>query len=422
MDLNGRRAARDPKADEWYLDKLRKTFKERQALGLVCRSSDDISDYSSTQETPIVHEDDVCIHVVGLPAGLTKEVAFSGVYGIVDQPRVWCSPDSNFEVFEADTKFYHRDQFVPIQGPLTSLGVNYHGELRLTADRTEIVQRHVHFRKYKEQLKTALDIAIGESPELATQIMSSFLIAEDDRFMPRPASTARALQYRLAFEEATRTKNPDLFQHGQAVFPYSRSRQTEDEGIIRELGFVPWALVDWQMHVLESSGAYTSPTKHSEDILLASEIIPKQDIPGVDLFNACLRRLAPEVRGFSIVNYTHSRPRSVHRNGTIFLATPRACSRCDPKSCLCWIGPTLVRVMEHSTESRKVELEQIFEVYDDEKGLHGDRVPVTQLGDVMSMLETPEVSASWRIKDNWLRAAQLTTAIVEPSHSRRPSL
>jgi hypothetical protein len=77
--------------------------------------------------------------------------------------------------------------------------------------------------------------------------------------------------------------------------------------------------------------------------------------------------------------------------------------------------------MEHFTDSQKVELEQIFEVYDNEKGLHGVRVPDAQLGDAMSMLETPEVSASWRIKDNWLRAAQLTAALVESSYSRGPS-
>jgi hypothetical protein len=50
--------------------------------------------------------------------------------------------------------------------------------------------------------------------------------------------------------------------------------------------------------------------------------------------------------------------------------------------------------MDHFTDSQKVELEQIFEVYDDEKGLHGVRAPDAHLGDAMSMLETPEVSAS----------------------------
>jgi len=129
VDLTGRRAAHGSPADEWHLKKLQSTFNEREALGLARRPSEDVSGYSSTQEIPIVHEDDVCIHVVGLPAILTKEVAFSGVYGISEQPPAWHSPDSNFELFEAGTKFYHRDQFIPTQGPLTDLGVNYHGEL-----------------------------------------------------------------------------------------------------------------------------------------------------------------------------------------------------------------------------------------------------------------------------------------------------
>jgi hypothetical protein len=114
VDLTGRRAAHLSPADEWYLNKLRKTLTQREILGLAYRSSDNISSHSSTQEIPLVREDDVCIHVVGLPASLTKEVAFSGVYGIVDRPTAWRSADSNFEIFEADTKFYHRDQLVPI--------------------------------------------------------------------------------------------------------------------------------------------------------------------------------------------------------------------------------------------------------------------------------------------------------------------
>ena len=211
-----------------------------------------------------------------------------------------------------------------------------------------------------------------ESPELATRI-SSFLIAEDGRFVAQPGYPVRALKYRLAFEEVTRTVKSDLFQHGQAVFPNSRSRRSEDEGIIRELGFVPWPLADWQMHVLENSGAYTSPTKYSKDLLLASAKVPKQDLSGVELFNTCLRQLVLEICNVFILDYTHSRPRSVYRNGDIFLATRRACSRCGGGSRLRWIGPTSVRAMEHFKDNRQVALEQMFEVYENERGIYGVR-------------------------------------------------
>jgi hypothetical protein len=67
--------------------------------------------------------------------------------------------------------------------------------------------------------------------------MSSFLIAEDGRFVPEPGSPAHPLQYWVAFEEAMRAVQLDLVQLGQAVFPYSRSRRSEDEDIIHPLVF-----------------------------------------------------------------------------------------------------------------------------------------------------------------------------------------
>jgi hypothetical protein len=345
----------------------------------------------SNEIIQLVRPDDVCIHIVGLPATLTKDTAFSSVYGVVDHPQVLHIPNTDLEFFVSDGRFYHRDQLLPIEGPLKGLGVNYHGDLRLTADRTEIVQRHPLFRKYRQKLKIALDVVIGDSPELALHIMNSFLVAEDGRFMPQPGSTARASQYRLAFEEASRALRPELFQHGQTVSPFPRSRCSEDERLIREMGFVPWPLADWQMLLLEQSGAFISPTKYSEKLLLASAPVPKQKLFGMDLFERCLRHLASELCDVAVVTYSHLRPRCVCRDGNVFLAMPKVCSRCVGGKCLCWIGPTLIRVMEHLSDAQDVDLEQIFEVYNSESGINDVPMINSGLQEVKSEPGTPAV-------------------------------
>jgi hypothetical protein len=71
-------------ADEWNLGKLRNTFKKRYNQGLARDPCKEVPGHLSLQEIPSVREDDVCIHVVGPPATLTKEAAFSGVYGIAN--------------------------------------------------------------------------------------------------------------------------------------------------------------------------------------------------------------------------------------------------------------------------------------------------------------------------------------------------
>lgn len=345
-------------------------------LGLACTINEGHSPASN--QNAIVREDDVCIQVIGLPANLTPEAAFAGIYGVAEQPLAWKIPHTEFEFFVADSKFYHRDQLVPTEGPLVGLGVNFHGELRLTADRTEIVQNHLLFRRYQTKLKEALDVAIQQFPELAIRILDSFLTAQNNRYAPKPVDAMNADQYRTAFETVCRTRRPDLFESSKNVFPYSRSRSTEDEPILHELNFVPWPLQDWQLDVLEAAGAYTTPARFSEGLFLSSPKMASEELAGADLFQKLVGQIRPQTSlDVSIVEYPYSRPRCVARDGQVFLARPKSCTKCRTGRCYCWIGPALIRVAENLMGEEDPDLERVFEIYDEGRGVREMQTPKT---------------------------------------------
>lgn len=108
-------------------------------FGSKYRVTSNIQGQTVTEQRAIVQEDDVCVHVVGLPSSLTPEAAFGGVYGVAKKTVAWAVPNSNFELFVTDLQFYHRDQLIPIESPLRDIGINYHDKLRLIVDRREIV-------------------------------------------------------------------------------------------------------------------------------------------------------------------------------------------------------------------------------------------------------------------------------------------
>ncbi|KAF7512093.1 hypothetical protein GJ744_002806 [Endocarpon pusillum] len=156
------------KGDDFYLDRLRKTYKKRGELHLAEKSKqqNQTSISHPSQEHPLVQDDDVCIHVIGLPASLTAEEAFSAVFGFFEERKVWKIPGTLFEVFQGKNKFYHRDQMVPIDSPLDNLSVNYHGELRLSSGRMEIITHGREFDDYRARLAEALDTAVSKIPNL----------------------------------------------------------------------------------------------------------------------------------------------------------------------------------------------------------------------------------------------------------------
>lgn len=225
------------KNDEFYLDKLRRTYKKRGELHLAERSKlqKENSVTHPSQERSLVRDDDVCIHVIGLPGSLTAEEAFSAIFGIFEERKVWKIPGTLFEVFEGKNRFYHRDQLVPIGSPLEGISINYHGELRLSSDRMEIISHGPDYQEYKAKLKDALDKAVSTIPELAVLIMKSMLNGKGTGSLLKPISQHYATEYKVAFEAACGKQT-------QAVYPFARRAMEED--LIRELGFFPWPLDD----------------------------------------------------------------------------------------------------------------------------------------------------------------------------------
>jgi hypothetical protein len=306
-----------------------------------------------------------------LGANLTPQKVFEGVYGLTRPPRAWWIPNTDFELFVADSSFYHRDQLVPTEAPLDSFGVNYHGNLRLTADRTEIVRDPVLFRLYKTKLQQALDIAIQKFPDLAIRVMGYFMTALGRHHSPQPLNTAHADQYRAAFTAVCHARRPSLFSAEKKVYPYSRRRDAEDVPILTQLDVVPWPVEDWQLDVLEAAGAYISPSKFAERLLLQLAEVPEAELSGVDLFRQYASQILPDrALEVSIRKYPHAQPRCVVKGAQIFLAGPPPCDICPANRCRCWIGPALLRVAQSCTKGREPDLEKIFKIYDEGHGLN----------------------------------------------------
>lgn len=301
----------------------------------------------------------MCIHVIGLPGSLTPQDTFSAIFGIFEEHRVWKIQGTLFEIFEGKDRFYHRDQLVPIKTPVQGLSINYHGELLLTSDRMEIIKHGEEFATYRARLIEAVDKAISTIPELAVLILKSMLRSERNRSTIVPQSQRYAAEYKLAFEAA-------CGQQAQAVYPFTR--RTMEEDLIREFEFSPWPLDDWQMQILEDAGAYISVQEYAQNRLEEAVEISEKDLPGLICLNRCIRQLLPELEhDVSVREYHYSTPRALHRHGRILLAQPRPCNKCTERTCSCWIGPALVRIMQECDGS--ADLDNIFWVYNQEKKL-----------------------------------------------------
>lgn len=354
------------KGNDFYQEKLRKVYKKRVELRLAesLQQQEHDSTNSLSQERPLVKDDDVCVHVIGLPGSLTAEETFSAVFGVFQEPNVWKVPGTLFEIFEGRGLLYHRDQLVPIQSPLKGLSINYHGELRISSDRMEIITHGQEYDQYKANLRVALDKAISAIPNLAALIMRSMLSDFGNKNILKPKSKQYAAEYKAAFEAACGEQN-------QAVYPFARRAAEAD--LIRELGFFPWPLDDWQMQILEDAGAYLPIKEYAQNCLLAADECLVSDFPGYDCLNCCVRQMIPELEhDVSVRQYHHSKPRALYQAGHILLAQPETCKRCAAGSkCSCWVGPALVRIMREYDQN--LDLETIFYVYNKERKLADER-------------------------------------------------
>lgn len=363
--LSQRVVAVSSKPDKFYLDKLEKTYKKRGELHIAQKPKQQKQKPAThpSQEQALVRDDDVCVHVIGLPGSLTAEEAFSAVFGIFKEPTVWKIPGTLFEVFAGKDLFYHRDQLVPVQSPLSDLSINYHGELRLSSDRMEIISHGKDFEEYNTRLREAIDKAVSTIPELAILIMESMLKGQNVENPIKPLSQDYAAEYKEAFQAACGRRD-------QEVYPYAR--RADEEGLIQELGFLPLPLQDWQMQILEDAGAYVSIRQYAEERLSTADEIPETEQPGLAFLNVCIRQLLPELEhDVSVRRYHHSTPRALHQDGHILLAQPRPCKTCLESGCSCWVGPALVRIMQEY--DKDADLDKIFWIYDWEKKAAAER-------------------------------------------------
>lgn len=348
------------RGDVFYADRIAKTHKKREEL-CITEKIPKKEGQKYAQGRTFVREDDVCIHVIGLPAELTAQKVFSAVFGIFPEKKVWRIPGTLFEFFESQGhrgRFYHRDQLVPVPNPLGSLGLNYHGDLSLSSDRMEIIKKR-RYDEYEENLTKALEIAISTIPELAVLIMNNMLCqdrrtAESLRNLLKPSIKDYGAEWKQAFESA----------HGDRAQPiYPFARRAKGEALIREFGFEPIPLEDWQMRVLEDAGAYESIERHAESHLENAPEIMDLEPSGMTLLSECVRDLIPEIEGnVSIRDHSYSFPRVLHKDGRILVTQPRTCDKCPKGQCSCWVRPALVRIM--LDKDKDADLDAIFWVYD----------------------------------------------------------
>jgi hypothetical protein len=328
-----------------------------------------------SHERPLVQDDDVCIHVIGLPSLFTAENAFSAVFGIFEEPVVWKIPGTFFEVFEGKDRFYHGDQMVPTQSPVRGLSINYHGELELSSDRRAIIGSGHFFEQYAKNLTEALDIAISKMPELAVLIMRAILERTSAPGKMKPKSKRYATEYKTAFEAA-------CGKQALPVYPFAHRAMSKD--LIRELGFFPWPLHNWQMQILENAGAYISIDEYAPNCLEAADKVPEAEFLGLDLLNRCIRRLIPKLEhDVSVRKYHYSTPRALQRDGHILLAQPNTCKNCPEIKCSCWVGATLVRAMQ--AYDKDVDLDKIFWEYEQEKTLAEEQERISTQSQVQNV-------------------------------------
>jgi hypothetical protein len=382
--------------DSAFEKKLTTTYKKRAQQKLALSDQNHTSPTSPDHERPLVREDDVCIHVIGLPSWLTAEEAFSAVYGIFEQPKSWTiqlpgTEATLMEIFQTKQKealFYPRDHFVPIDSPLIHLSINYPGELHLSSDRTEVSCRGPLYAQYKKDLSRVLDIAICTFPDLATLILGSLIAGDYSTCKIEPQSNAHGEKYRVAFTQACRAVFPEKSFYADEKRFYPFASRAEDETLISEVGFIPIPLPDWKMTIPEKAGAYTNIKEYTEKLLLEAVELPATQLVRLDCLNQCLHQLVPDLEhDVSVRQYTHSVPQVLYHGKRFFLAHPdarrkEACQECPAEACLCWVGPALLAAIENYDPN--MTRARIFQVYDKERGLKDTRVPGHLSADVES--------------------------------------
>ncbi|EMD35088.1 hypothetical protein CERSUDRAFT_97000 [Gelatoporia subvermispora B] len=359
---------------------------------------------SSNDEDSLVPEDDFAITILGLPAQLKPQEVFANIYGMFLVDRFWripgpssTSPMVTFYVPSCDAawsskpQFYHRGRCVSCGPPVGRLGIHYTGRLNYTIDGTSLraALSGNHFERYKQALSVAVKRAF-KNPELAVELALDIL--DDDGTCDgtigsalRSAAHRGADEYRVAFQEAWRRRDPAL---PTDATPYPCEDEQEDD-LVRELGMTPVTVGKNVRSLLKEIGAYCNAEVHARSILLQAPASNKtSNVPRFEGFCRAVAFVIPVLAetNVSMRQYTRRYPKVVwvEETSSIVLREPEPCvEHGEQGDCTCWVPRYLnYAAKEYSKAHPKFDLSNlvltceacigvltgIFEVTDAEAG------------------------------------------------------
>ncbi|EMD35085.1 hypothetical protein CERSUDRAFT_96997 [Gelatoporia subvermispora B] len=328
---------------------------------------DEVTDPS--HERSFVQPDEFVVTVLGLPAMLSPEYIFSGVFGLTPLPRFWSIPglaqtpteppafdfyvpDNEGTVGAARPKFYSCDRLVSYGPRMCYLGINYSGRLEFSADGV-VALRGPLYEKYKVSLSAAADGAFRANPELAQELAWDILsdTGEDDGTIGRvlrPANMEGAEAYRTAFDAAWRKRDTKLTPEDR-LYPYVDEKEMD---LVDEFDLVGVRVLPHVRIILERSGAFPDIKDYARSLLLQAPVSTKvQETPGYDRMKRGMVSLLPDATEdrISMRLFEHRYPQVVwdEATKTIIVREPDPClDHAEGSRCMCWVGPYLHEAAE----------------------------------------------------------------------------
>ncbi|KIM83411.1 hypothetical protein PILCRDRAFT_819651 [Piloderma croceum F 1598] len=326
-------------------------YKRRFTQQLAMKDKSVSEAHDPSDEESLVTPDEVSITVLELSVDLQPEYAFSGIYGVIQQAKSWRVPGTSFQFFKPDDQpvFYNRDQLVISGPPMNILGINYHGDLTITADRVGIVMspRSDRYQRYLGALGDATDEAFRTMPDLAIQLACDMLTDEGQgvgtlTHQLNLADDAHGEEYRTAFIAAWKILDPELSPDG-ILYPCKSEKQ--DMNLIKELGMVPVPVKSDRIRtILSDAGAFKDIYHYCRELLTTAYPSAKV-VPGFERLRRAITSLLPSVDSSSIIlrDYKFSYPKVGwdKKHNTFSVPIPDKCEFHLENDCLCWVGPCL---------------------------------------------------------------------------------
>lgn len=253
--------------------------------------------YLPAHHKSLVSDDELCITVLGLGPDITATYVFQGIFGIIPEHKQWRIPGYAITFFKSSdgrARFYLRDQIVP-EGPnRNSLGINYHGNLSITADRRATINHGSHFQEYKSVLGEAADRGFLTNAQLAIELAADILQHDYGHaslaYVLKPEGGPGSKEaYKTAFSAAWRR----LYGGPLEYWPYTQF--SKDLPLIRELGMTGCQVPDHVMRLLVDSRAYQPIELHMASLLIQSPRAGADAVPGFDRFQRGVHHLIDSI-------------------------------------------------------------------------------------------------------------------------------